>query len=519
LVDIGASLNIPGPTTAFLGGGRTLDNAGIVLWTGSGQFGVFGSVVTNRPGSLFDVEGTGSIYLTFGNPSRFDNAGTFRKANNLATTTVSASISLNNYGTVDIQSGALLLAGGGFNTGTINIPAGTTLNLAGGTFTSTTDSTLTGAGNLTVSGASATLAGLVNVSGTNAFSNSTANLIGNYICTNNALIISGGVTGGANFNSTGTVAPAILTLTGGSLGGANTVTVGNVMYWSTASMTGTGITRIPVGVTLFITNSTVSLTGNRTLDNAGTVLWTGSASIGVFSSVITNRPGALFDAQSTGSIYLTFGSPSRFDNAGIFRKSATAATIAFSTGIAFNNYGALEIPKGVLAATGGFTCGSNSLLKCSLAGTNAGSDYGQLQAGGAVTLHGALSADLANGFLPSTNASFAVMTAGSRNGAFANFFYPSNLVTMQLSNTANSVLVRVNSITVPMLFQPLLAGSNILLSWTAVSNTSYRVEFKPGPEVTNWNALPGDVTASNSSATKLDSLTVSNRFYRVRILP
>src|SRR5262249_25547279 len=149
---------------------------------------------------------------------------------------------------------------------------------------------------------------------------------------------------------------------------------------------------------------------NRTLDNAGTVLWAGSASMGIFSSVITNRPGALFDAQSTGSIYLTFGSPSRIDNAGTFRKSATAATISFSTGLVLNNYGASEIPQGILAATGGYTCSSNALLKCSLAGTNAGTDYGQLQAGGGVTLQGTLSVSLTNAFLPAINASFTVLT-------------------------------------------------------------------------------------------------------------
>jgi hypothetical protein len=509
-------------SSVLLTGSRTLDNAGTVLWTGSASIGVFSSVITNRAGAVFEAQSTGSLYQTFGGPSRFDNAGTFLNISGLATTTVSAGISFNNYGIVNMQSGALLLAGGGLNAGAINVPAGTTLNLAGGTFTSTTSSTLTGAGNFTVSGATATLAGLVNVSGVNTFSNGTANLTGNYICTNNALTISGGVNGAANFDGTGTVAPAILTLTGGTLGGANAVTVGNVMYWSGATMTGTGVTRIPPGVTLFITNSSVTLTGNRTLENAGTVLWTGLASIGVFSSIITNRHGALFDAQSSGSLYLTFGSPSRFDNAGTFRKSATAATTTFSTGVVFNNYGDLEIPMGILAATGGYTCSSNALLKCSLAGTNAGADYGQFQAGGAVTLQGALSVDLANGFLPATNASFTVLTAGSRNGTFANFFYPTNLVTMQLSNTANSVLVRVAGVvgnSGPVMLPPLLVGSDLLLSWTAVSNTSYRVEFKPDPEVTNWNALSGDVTASNSTATKLYPLTPSNRFYRIRVLP
>ena len=58
------------------------------------------------------------------------------------------------------------------------------------------------------------LAGLVNVSGTNRFDSGTANLTGNYLCTNNTLVISGGT---ANFNGTGTVAPAVVNMDGGTL--------------------------------------------------------------------------------------------------------------------------------------------------------------------------------------------------------------------------------------------------------------------------------------------------------------
>ena len=93
---------------------------------------------------------------------------------------------------------------------------------------------------------------------------------------------------------------------------------------------------------------------------------------------------------------------------------------------------------------------------------------------------------------------------------------------MQLSNTANSVVVRVGAVLVvpqPVLLPPALSDSNLLVTWTAVSNTAYRLEFNPNLTPSNWNALPGDVTGVSNTASKQDVLTPSNRFYRVRVIP
>jgi hypothetical protein len=143
-----------------------------------------------------------------------------------------------------------------------------------------------------------------------------------------------------------------------------------------------------------------------------------------------------------------------------------------------------------------------------------------LQKSGTLTLAGALSVDLLPGFTPTTNDAFTVVTAGTRDGVFGNFYFPSNDVTLQLSNTASSVIVGViNVIHRPILLAPALSGSNVLLSWSAISNITYRLEYNSDLGLTNWNGLPGDVTAVSTSASKLDTLTPSNRFYRVRVLP
>jgi hypothetical protein len=135
-------------------------------------------------------------------------------------------------------------------------------------------------------------------------------------------------------------------------------------------------------------------------------------------------------------------------------------------------------------------------------------------------LSGALSVSLANGFVPATNDSFMVVTAGTRNGAFTSFSFPSNLVTMQLSNTPSSVLVSVTGVTPPpILSSPAVSGTNVLLTWSSFSNFTYRLEFNPDLTPSNWTALPGDVLGASNTASKLDALTPSNRFYRVRVLP
>ena len=61
--------------------------------------------------------------------------------------------------------------------------------------------------------------------------------------------------------------------------------------------------------------------------------------------------------------------------------------------------------------------------------------------------------------------------------------------------------------------------TNIAITWSAVSNGTYRVQFNPVLNTTNWTDLAGDVTATGSTASKTDTMTTTNRFYRVRVLP
>jgi hypothetical protein len=511
ILEPGATLELANPGSGvFSLNGHTIENGGTILCSGAGGLGLnFGAVLTNRSGGLFDVRTAAGLSTSFG-VNRFDNTGIFRKSANTGIATVGSSfngsrLSFNNYGVVEIETGTLNLAGGG---------------------THTASSSMTGAGHITFSGGTVNLAGLINVSGSNTFSGGTANLTGNYICTNNTLTISGnGVT--ANFSGTGEVSPAVLHLKdSATLSGTSVVTVRTAMNWTEGSMTGSGRTIIFPGAMGAINSPfgiEFSLMG-RTLENGGTLVWSGAGSLGLFSgAVITNRPGGLFQVENAKGVG-TIPGPGRFDNAGTFRKSVSTGTTTFASGVPFNNFGMVDLRSGILAANGGYVSSTNALLNCALGGTTAGTNYGQLQVAGTVSLNGNLSVDLLPGFSPALNDSFTVLTAGTRNGAFAGFFYPSNAVSMHLSNTPTSVVLRITNVfaafPAPMLFLPELIGSNINIRWAAVSNVMYRLEFNPDlGNLTNWNPVPGDVTTTSNTASKLDALTSSNRLYRVRVLP
>lgn len=500
IIPAGAVLNAALPSGGGLNA-RTLENAGTVLWTGLGNIGFVSAVITNRAGGMFHAQGGGGMTFVSG-LNRFDNAGTFRKSVNpgaLEIVDFSNSGSFNNFGTVENQAGTLFynasftnlgvvllarattnrMARGGLSVGTFNAPTTALVEWTGGTFTLNPGAQLTGPGRYRINGIS-------------------ANVVGNGdVTVQNFDLVNGSST----------------------LSGTGALTIADIMNWTAGTMSGSGRTIIPSGATLILGSS--GGTGlQRTLENGGTVLWTGAGTLGLLNGVITNRTGALFHAQNDARIFFA-GGVGRFDNAGTVRKSVGKGTTEI--GVSFANHGTVDIQSGVLAANGAYTSTSNALLNCAIGGTTAGANYGQLQVAGAITLNGALSVDFTNGFSPALNDSFTVLTAGTRSGVFASFFYPSNAFTMQVSNSPNSVVVRVTDVLTgspaPLLLAPEISGSNFKLSWTTVSNITYRVEFNADLTPSNWMALPGDVIGLSNTASKLDSLMTSNRFYRVRVLP
>src|SRR5205085_9363012 len=74
---------------------------------------------------------------------------------------------------------------------------------------------------------------------------------------------------------------------------------------------------------------------------------------------------------------------------------------------------------GVLNITGQYIQQPGATLNIEIGGTSAGTQYDQLQVGGAATLDGTLNLTTINGFTPAVGQAFQVLTYGSRSGAFS----------------------------------------------------------------------------------------------------
>jgi hypothetical protein len=73
----------------------------------------------------------------------------------------------------------------------------------------------------------------------------------------------------------------------------------------------------------------------------------------------------------------------------------------------------------------------------------------------------------------------------------------------------------------PLLSTPIISAANVTLTWSAIPSTSYRLGFKTNLNNATWNSFAGDVIATGTNATKVDtnSPVSTNRFYRVEVLP
>ena len=87
---------------------------------------------------------------------------------------------------------------------------------------------------------------------------------------------------GGTLNVLGTLTTQNLKVTGGTLTGSGTVTVERVFTWSAGTMNGSGVTRLAAGATASVSSGGLS---GRTLENLGTVSYTGALSCGAAATI------------------------------------------------------------------------------------------------------------------------------------------------------------------------------------------------------------------------------------------
>ncbi|MEJ0091079.1 MAG: hypothetical protein WDM80_15220 [Limisphaerales bacterium] len=321
------ALNISGTDDKRLYLGA-INNAGPVLWTGSGNVAwSFGSTFQN--GGSFTVQNDAlfyndATYNGYGYPQPvFINNGNVIKTNSTGTTYLPpdyGGVAFNNNGTVNVQSGILALGGGGASANdSFTVAAGSMIDLTNGAFFFSGNQTLNGAGTNRVSGAVVT------------FNYSTNTLGGG----NTFAIMAGTIIGTNTFAGTGT------------------------LNWSGGTIS--ALLNLKSNIALNITGADEKRLYAGTVNSGGPVLWTGSGNVAWSfgssfqnSGIFTVQNDAMFynDATYNGYGY----SHPVFINNGTFRKNTTAGTTMFPgdySGVAFNNNGVVDIQSGNLALGGG----------------------------------------------------------------------------------------------------------------------------------------------------------------------
>lgn len=405
--------------------GMTIENAGVAIFDGGLIEGYNGSVIHNLPGATFEIRNDADIYDIGGAAQvRFDNDGTFQKLT--GADVASVNFQFNNSGTVEVQSGQLVLNGGGTSTGDFLVGSGATL-FASGEFSATSD--ITGAGDLTLDG---TQRGTVNIGGNVTLSGV---IEGDFNVGGDLSVPEGN---GATFNGTP------VTIGGNAdvnrMFGTGDVTIAGLFTWNlngVAQMFGTGRT-IANGGMLFAGNGLATLQ-QRTIVNAGNAVWTGAAIYIANNAQIINT--GTFDIQSDGPLNSSSECPV-FTNSGQLIKSAgdgttylnmllvNSGSVVVQTGIL--NIGCGYVPDGgnVVGSVetseivnpgsfvvvpsppitiGNFTQTATGELFEQIGGLIPGTEYGQIAVNGTVNLDGLLHVTLLNGFSPQLGDQFTII--------------------------------------------------------------------------------------------------------------
>ncbi len=435
-----------GRTLALNGSGVTLQrplvNQGTATATGTGSVSIGTGGSINNSG-LWNIQSDQGI---FGLNQIITNTGTLRRSVSSGSAQIQAM--LNGSGAVQVQSGTLLVTGGGTYSGDWTF-TGTTLRFNGGTWSLTGDFSGGSGGELLLdsgtqnfnAGATLTNVGLLNIAG------STASFAVD-------------------------ITPANLTISSGILEGAGNVSLGagGTFTWSSSTMRGTGTTTIGAGRTLLLNGSGTTL--QRPLVNQGAVTQTASGSVFISTGGSINNSGT-WEIQNDQGI---LGSNQNLTNSGTIRRTISAGSVSISPNM--SNSGTINIESGTLSITGtltqtaggthliggnlnsnntlniqggvldgnglinanlsnsggqvnpgtspgelsitnnkSFTQSGGGVLNIDVNGTNPGTQFDRILVAGAANLGGELKIHL--GYTPAVGDEFTILTHASRTGTFA----------------------------------------------------------------------------------------------------
>jgi hypothetical protein len=461
----------------------TLTNNGTILWSNTPFYTGAGTLIYNN--GLWLAETDNNMAGNYnGNPGTvIQNAGTFRKTGTTGTTALDNQVTLNNTGTLDVETGTFSTGAGGTNSASvINVATGATINFSGGyTFTNSTD--FTGGGDV-------------------LFPNG-AVFYGTITSSNLSLM--GGTFSGTN------VLVGSLTVSGGTLTGSMLVSNGSVFNLAGA------------GNNVFF--YALSLT------NKGTFNWTNTAFYTGAGCVIYNYGSWLAQSDNTMAGNYNGNPGTVFDNFGLFAKTGNSGSTTLDNEVTLINLGIVNVQSGTLRvnATGTNTAGGSfgvtTGATLDFAGgfsfpTNAVfAGGGNVILGNGAVFYGTIAAtnlSLTGGTLSGSNV--LVGTLNLSGGTLTGSMTVSNGSVFNLNAQNNNVffyaLTLTNDGTVTWSNTPLYTGAGSLIYnnglWLAQTDNNMAGNYNGNPGTIFDNAGIFRKTGSTGSTTLDSEVTVTN---------
>ncbi|MFA7060368.1 MAG: hypothetical protein WC156_06070, partial [Pedobacter sp.] len=311
VIPAGGTMTVAAASNPYLDG-RTITNNGTINMPPSARIREQNSGLIVNNGTI-DLQGDGqNVYHVTGTVGTLTNNGLLKKSSGTGASTIS--LTLNNNGAVQADSGMLALSTGSFATGT----------------------SFTGAGTIAFGSGLNVIAG-----------NPGVKLLSGAIILNSTI---------ADFGSSN-ITFSSLAQTSGTLTGTGAVTASTIT-WSGGTMSGTGTTVIPAGGTMTVAAASYAYLDGRTITNNGTIKMPPSARIREQNSGLIVNNGTI-DLQGDGqNVYHVTGTVGTLTNNGLLKKSS--GTGASTISLALNNNGAVQADSGMLAlSTGSFATGTS----------------------------------------------------------------------------------------------------------------------------------------------------------------
>jgi hypothetical protein len=293
---------------------------------------------------------------------------------------------------------------------------------------------------------------------------------------------------------------ANVSLTGGTASfGTATVGAGKTVTLAGATLTGSAAANYnlsSVGTTTAAITA-LGITGSFT---AADKVYDGNTN----ATVLTRGLSGVL-APDTGNVSLTGGTAS-FGTATVGAGKTVTLAGATITGTAAANYNLSSVSTTTAAITAAtLTVAADSKTKT---------------VGAADPAFTASYVGFVNSETPAVLGGSLLITRATGETVGSYLITPSGLTSANYTITFNTGTLTITAASVPVILSLTGAGTtNAVITWSAVSNATYRVQHKPDLNTTNWTDLIGDVLASGSTASKTDIETTTNRFYRIQVLP